>query len=940
VQEKEKQYHKMDVQTVLEDLKTNRKGITKTEAFNRRALYGLNELPRGKKTSIFKLFFDQFKDILILILIVAIIINLIVIIFQEEKDFTDVIAITVFIMINSTIGLVTEYRSEKSMLALQKITADTARVIRPDGEEIIDSRFLVPGDVIHLEMGDKVPADVRLIEVMNLQINESSLTGESNPVKKITSAITEAAALGDRYNTAYNGTVVTYGRGKGVVTATGLRTQIGKIAQLLSEIEEADTPLQRKMARVGVQLGTLIIVFCVLVFVIGILKAVILETPINSELIIGLMLTSVALAVAAMPSGLPIVITTLLALGMYDLANERALVKRLRAVETLGSVNVICSDKTGTLTKNEMTSRKIYANGKLVYVSGVGYIPKGEFKQKNEQNIQPLDDIHFELLFRIGILCGTTTVEEKDNQWIVIGDPTEGSLITLGMKAGLDPDALKEQYPQIGEIPFTSELKRMTTIHKTPDNTIHAYVKGAPDIILERCNSIFTNGKIQAITEETRAKILKLNEELSSQQLRVLAMAYTELNNFDKESYDNVDTDLTFVGFVGMLDPPREEVPEAIEICRRAGIDIKMITGDHPATANAIAREIGLISEEEIHETIVGVDFYHKSKGSIEYTKVFARISPEHKLRVVEALLEKDYIVAVTGDGVNDAPALKSANIGVAMGIAGTDVAKEAAHMTLTDDNFATIVSAVRKGRNIYENILKTIFYLLSCNIGEILVIFVWIIIGSNIFNQAWIPTILPLFPLQILWINLITDALPALSLAREPEDPRLMQKPPRKVNEPVFTPRFTINIIILGSLICFGSLLIFHWGLARGVHMWGLGSEVIEKQIYRYATTLVFMTVTFFENWNIYCSRSLNDSIFKIKTQNYYMHLALVVAIILQATVVYIPSLNSVFHTFPLGVIDWLFIIGISSSIVWVTEIYKKIWVWIDKRKVKREKI
>lgn len=922
----EKSYYKFKWEDVIKDLNSSKSGISETDAINRRAIYGLNELPRAKKTSVLRLFVEQFKDILILILIIAIVINLIVVLVEKSYNFTDVIAITMFIMINSVVGLITEYRSEKSMLALQQITADTARIIRPEGEEIIDSRLLVPGDVIYLEMGEKVPADARLIEVMNLQVDESNLTGESIAVRKDPKIISDSVALGDRLNIVYSGTIVTYGHGLAIVVATGIETQIGRIAKLLSEIEEAETPLQRKMAKVGFQLGVLIVVLCILVFIIGILKDVLIGQPIDSHLIIALMLTSVALAVAAMPSGLPIVITTLLALGMYEMAHERALVKRLRAVETLGSVNVICSDKTGTLTKNEMTSRTIYADERLVYVSGVGYNPEGEFHLDNVEKFNPITDKHFELLFRIGTLCGTTSIEQKENQWIVIGDPTEGSLITLAMKAGIDIDDLKQKFPQIGEIPFTSESKRMTTIHRTPNNEIHVYVKGALDIVLERCNLIYSGGQIQKITEENRVKILKLNEELSSQQLRVLAMAYRVESDLNQNNYEGIDTDLIFVGFVGMMDPPRDEVRDAIKICRKAGINIKMITGDHPATANAIAKEIGLISEGDEEETVVGVDFYHKSSGAIEYTKVFARISPEHKLKVVETLLEKDYIVAVTGDGVNDAPALKSANIGVAMGISGTDVAKEAAHMTLTDDNFATIVLAVQKGRNIYENILKTIFYLLSCNIGEILVIFMWIVVGTQVFIT--IPSVLPLVPLQILWVNLITDALPALSLAKEPNDPKLMDNPPRRVDEPVFTRRFTINILILGVLICIGTLSLFYWGIINGKNM-GLS----EAANYRYATTLAFMTVTFFENWNIFCSRSLKNSIFKVKSKNYYMYLALVVAIILQAIVVYIPALNSVFHTHPLGILDWILIISISSSIIWVSEGYKFIWQWWDKR-------
>jgi len=928
----EKVYYRMDTKRVIESLGSSEKGISEEEANARRAKYGSNELPRGKRISLIKLFFEQFKDILILILLVAIVVEFIVILMGEGGNIVDVIAIAGFIVMNSIIGLVSEYRSEKEMLALKKITEGlNVRVQRPDGLHIIDNRFLVPGEVILIEMGDKVSADARIIESLNLEIDEAPLTGESKPVKKNAKVIDKEAALGDRKNMIFSGTTVTYGRGTAVVTDTGLKTQIGRIATLLSEIEEAETPLQRKMTKVGFQLGILIIAVCILVFIVGTIKAFVTGIPIDATLIIGLILASVALAVAAMPSGLPVVITTCLALGMREMAQERALIKKLKAVETLGSVNVICSDKTGTLTKNEMTIRILYANDDIITVTGVGYIPKGEFSGENNKKIQPLEDLHTELLLRIGALCGTSIIQEKDGQWVIYGDPTEGCLLTVAMKAGINIDELKSKYPQIGEIPFSSDLKRMTTIHTTPGNEIHAYIKGALDIILDRCNSIYKDGKSQPITEKDRLHILKLNEDYSSQQLRILAMAYRQLKNDKIESYEGVDNDLTFVGFVGMLDPPREAVPPAIKECKRAGIEIKMITGDHPATANAIAKEIGLIAIGEERNTIVGADFPRKTNGEIEKAKVFARIAPENKLKVVQILLAKNNIVAVTGDGVNDAPALKSANIGIAMGIIGTDVAKEAADMTLTDDNFATIVSAVRKGRNIFENIIKTIFYLLSCNIGEILVIFIWLIIGPSLLPL--VTAIIPLLPLQLLWVNLITDSLPAISLAKEPLDLRLMEQPPRRVKEPIFTRRFTINIAIIGVLICIGTLGLFYYGLLKGIHQWGTGDPLIEDQIYRYATSLAFMTVIMFENWNIYCSRSLKHSIFKIKAQNYYMHLAIFIAIILQVITIYIPPLNSVFHTYPLDWVDWILIVAVSSSVVGVTELYKILWKWWDKR-------
>ena len=929
----EKLYYRMETQEVIRSLGSSERGIPEEESNARQSKYGLNELPRGKRTSLIKLFFEQFKDILILILLVAIIVEFIVILMGAGGDIIDVIAIAGFIIMNSVIGLVSEYRSEKEMLALKKITeGQNARVQRPEGLQIIDSRFLVPGEVILIEMGDKVPADARVIESINLETDEAPLTGESKPVKKNAKVIDKEAALGDRKNMIFSGTVVTYGRGAAIVTETGIKSQIGRIATILSEIEVAETPLQRKMTKVGFQLGILIIAVCILVFIVGTIKAFVTGVPIDATLVFGLILASVALAVAAMPSGLPVVITTCLALGMREMAQERALIKKLKAVETLGSVNVICSDKTGTLTKNEMTIRMLYANDDIINVTGVGYLPNGEFFRENNNNkIQPLDDRHAELLLRIGALCGTSIIQEKNSQWVIYGDPTEGCLLTVAMKAGINIDALKSKYPQIGEIPFSSDLKRMTTIHRTPENEIHAYIKGALDIIIDRCNSIFKDDKNQPITEKDRLKILKLNEDYSSQQLRILAMAYRKLRNDKVESYEGVDNELTFIGFVGMLDPPREAVPPAIKECKRAGIEIKMITGDHPGTANAIAKEIGLIAIGEERNTIVGADFPQKTDEEIIKAKVFARIAPEHKLKVVQTLLAKNNIVAVTGDGVNDAPALKSANIGIAMGVIGTDVAKEAADMTLTDDNFATIVSAVRKGRNIFENIIKTIFYLLSCNIGEILVIFVWIIIGPSLLPL--VPAIIPLLPLQLLWINLVTDSLPAISLAKEPLDMRLMDQPPRRVEEPIFTKRFTINIAIIGVLICIGTLGLFYYGLLKGIQLWGTGDLIIEDQIYRYATSIAFMSIIMFENWNIYCSRSLKHSIFKIKAQNNYMHMAIFVAIILQLMTIYIPVLNPVFHTYPLDWVDWILIIAVSLSVVGVTELYKALWKWWDKR-------
>lgn len=818
---------------------------------------------------------SQFQDFLVLILIGASLISALI------GEVTDSVVIILIVVLNATLGVVQEFKANKALEALKKMAAPEAKVIR-DGKIIeIPSRELVPGDLVILEAGNYVPADLRLVESVNLKIEEASLTGESVPVEKNAEIVfNNDVPLGDRSNSAFMSTVVTYGRGKGIVVETGMNTEIGLIAEMLESYEEESTPLQKKLAELGKILGIASLAICGIVFILGLIRGV----P-----ILEMFMTAVSLAVAAIPEGLPAIVTIVLALGMQRMVKRHSIIKKLHAVETLGSTTVICSDKTGTLTQNEMTAQKVFVNGNVYSISGEGYKTQGEFTL-NGKTIDPLADPDLKMLLTIGALCNDAKLEESgsdgDKTCRIIGDPTEGCLVVGAAKACMCLEELNKSRPRLQEIPFDSDRKRMTTFHPYEDGYI-ACIKGAPDVMLNLSNRILKNGEILDLTEADREQILEINHEMASQALRVLAFAFkleNELPNDPKP--EEVEKDMIFVGLVGMIDPARPEAKEAIEICKQAGIRPVMITGDYKDTAEAIARDLGML--DETSKVLTGTDLDAMSDEELvavaDQVSVYARVSPVHKLRIVEAIKQNNHIVAMTGDGVNDAPALKKADIGVAMGITGTDVAKETADMILTDDNFASIVAAVEEGRVIYANIRKFIFFLLSCNIAEILIIFVAMLVGLPI----------PLKPIQLLWLNLLTDAFPALALGMEAKEPDIMEKPPRNPNEPIMDHRMKVQIAIQSIFMTMAVLGVFTFALNTSSNL-------------QVAQTYAFATLIFSELLRAYTSRSETLSVFKIGVfSNKYMVGGTFISFLLLLLVIYVPALREIFDTVKLSIYDW----------------------------------
>jgi len=694
-------WHAVDVEGVLHKLLTSTVGLSHEEAKRRLMEFGPNELVEKKKISPLEIFASQFKNFLILILLAAVAVSAII------GEFVDAIVIFAIVIACAILGFIQEYRAERTMEALKRMAAARARVIR-GGEEIeISARELVPGDIIVLRAGDRVPADSRLIEAINLKVDEAPLTGESVPVEKQTESIQEEVAVADRNNVVFMGTNTTYGRGRAVVTDTGMRTEFGKIAELVQAAEEPPTPLETRLEKIGKWLGLICIAVCAIVALVGVARG----RPPLEMLIFG-----VALAVAAVPEALPAVVTVALAIGMQRMAKRNAVVRKLPAVETLGCTTVICSDKTGTLTRNEMTVRRLFVNDKTITVTGEGYEPKGEFRveKSGEQHtaLDPQKDDHIASLLRIATLCNDARLKSTDGAWTIEGDPTEGALVVTAAKAGIWQEKLREQYPRIGEVPFTSERKRMSTIHTTPEGGKVVYVKGAPEIILERCAFIFKDGEVKKLSGGEKEAILEINRKMASEALRILGMAYKKLpKTVQSFNPEDVESDLIFVGLMGMIDAPREEAIKAVGICERSGIKVVMVTGDHKDTAIAVGRELGLKNGRVLTGAEMDAMSDDDLEKIVEETTIYARVSPEHKTRIVKALRKNGHIVAMTGDGVNDAPALKNSDIGVAMGITGTDVAKEASDIVLVDDNFATIVAAVEEGRGIYDNIKKYLAY-------------------------------------------------------------------------------------------------------------------------------------------------------------------------------------------------------------------------------------
>jgi Ca2+-transporting ATPase len=878
-------WHTLPVEDVFSLLQSNPAGLTSAEAARRLAQYGPNELQETRRISPWAILLEQFKNILIIILLIAVGLSAIL------GHGVEAIAITVIVLFAVGLGFIQEYRAERAIEALRQMAAPTATVLR-DGDDVeLPARNLVPGDVILLEAGDRVPADARLIEAINLQVEEAALTGESVPVEKHTAPLADPRlGVGDRKNMVYAGTVVTYGRGRAVVVATGMQTEFGQIAQMLQTIEIGRTPLQENLDKVGHTLARAALVIVLLIVALGLLRG----QPLLEMFIFG-----IALAVAVVPEALPAVVTISLAIGVQRMARRNALVRRLSAVETLGCTSVICSDKTGTLTRGEMTARRIFVAGRFLDVSGVGYEPQGTFSE-NGRVVEPTMPA-LQALLRGAMLASDARLAQTDGRWVVKGDPTEGALVVAAAKAGLQKTDLDQRFPRVHEIPFTSETKRMTTLHET-GNGVVAYSKGAPEVILDSCTWEWTDEGPAPLDGGRREAILQVAQQMASDALRVLAVAYKP-----DARPENAEQEMTLLGLVGMIDAPRPEAKAAIQVCREAGIKPVMITGDHPVTAQAVARELGLLTSERV---VIGAELDMMSDADlerdVENIAVYARVSPAHKLRVVTALQKKDHVVAMTGDGVNDAPALKQADIGVAMGITGTDVTKEAAAMTLTDDNFASIVAAVEEGRAIFGNIKKYLMYLLSSNIGEI-----GLMAGATLLGLP-----LPLTAVQILYVNLATDGLPALALSVDPPEPDMMRRPPRNPRTGIFT-RPVVTLMTLGGIwSAIVNLSLFTWALNSG-------RSVAE------AMTMTFVSLVLIQFFKAYNFRSDRHSVLDRPFANKWLNLAILWELLLLNAVVYLPFLHKPFGTFSLPLIDWAIVIAAAFTISPVLELAK----WMERR-------
>ncbi|MFQ5711412.1 MAG: cation-translocating P-type ATPase [Candidatus Geothermarchaeales archaeon] len=889
----QKSWYSMAIEDVLKGLKTGFDGLTEDEAKSRLQEFGPNELVAEKKISPLQILVSQFKNILIVILLFATALSFMI------GEYIDAIVILAIVIACAILGFVQEYRAERALEALKKMLAPTITVLR-DGKEIeISSKELVPGDLILLEVGDKIPADARLLEIANLQIDEAPLTGESVSVAKMVDALPESTYVADRKNMVFSGTTVTYGRGKAVVTNTGMSTEFGKIAKEVAAVEEEKTPLEKRTEEIGKWLGTLCLAVCFAVVGFGIIREYFVEGLLTGGFILEMIMFGIALAVAAVPEALPAIVTGTLAIGMREMANRNALIRRMPAVETLGCTTVVCADKTGTLTKGEMTVRRIYADGRFIEVSGVGYEPRGELRAGSggvDVKVGALPT-----LMTASILCNDARLEETGGRWYIKGDPTEGALIVVAEKAGFHQNEIRTRYPRIGELPFSSERKRMSTVHQSPEGKRIVYVKGAPEIILERCAFINEGGEIEKLRVSKKDGILKMNADMAQSALRVLGVAYKELPEtvrvLDEESLEN---NLIFLGLVGMIDPPREEAIQAVEVCKKVKMKPIMITGDHRLTAIAIAKEMGIFKEGDIvltGEELEGMND-EEFERIVDKVTVYARVSPIHKLKIVKAWKARGQVVAMTGDGVNDAPAVKQADIGIAMGITGTEVTKEASDMVLADDNFATIVKAIERGRWVFDNIKKYLTYLLQCNLIEI------IVIGGGVL--AGLP--LPLLPAQILWVNLVTDGAPALALGVSPPDPDIMERPPRDPEETVFVREVRAMLIALPLMLSPLLMLAFLNDLALSVEE---------------ARTTLFLIFVFFELVIALNCRSLKHSVFKAKP-----HRALWLGVLSSALptlgILWIPAIRDAFGVIVPTLFDIVLAAGLSFLPLFIIEALK----------------
>lgn len=864
----QKQWHSISIDEVSRDLGASNEGLTNQEAERRLVEFGPNELQAEKQVSPLQIFIGQFKSILIIILFFATIFSAVV------GEIINAIIILAIVIASAGLGFFQEYRAERALEALKKMLSPAITVVRDGKEKRLDSSKLVPGDVIILEAGDKIPADARLFKIANLNVDESSLTGESIPVTKKLDSLSVDTYVADRKNMVYSGTAVTYGRARAFVTSTGMRTEFGKIAKEVTTTTKEKTPLEIRTESIGKWLGVLCLGACLVVVVFGILREYLITGLVSTEFLIGLVMFGIALAVAAVPEALPAIVTGTLAIGMNKMAKRNALVRRMPAVETLGSTTVICSDKTGTLTKGEMTVRQLYLNNQSIDVTGVGYEPKGHLKI-NEIKVDSHQKI-FSLWGMASILCNDASLEKarEGGNWHIIGDPTEGALIVAGEKAGFRQDDIREKYPRVSELPFSSERKRMSTVHQSKEGKKLVFTKGAPEIILERCSSIHENGTPQRLSLDKKRQIHEINEKMAAQALRVLAVAYKEIpdstNDFDEKT---LESDLIFLGLIGMIDPPRPEAKIAVKRAKQVGMKSIMITGDHKLTAVAIATEMGIYEDGNIAMT--GDELERISdeelQNMVTIVTVYARVSPLQKLKIVKAWKKRGEVVAMTGDGVNDAPAVKNADIGIAMGITGTEVTKESSDMVLADDNFATIVQAIEEGRIIYDNIKQYLTYLLKSNIVEL------IVIGGGVL--AGLP--LPLLASQILWVNLITDGPPALALGVSPPSPDVMLRPPRDPKESIFSNEVKSMLTLIPLVHSPILLYIFISSLNQGVNV---------------ARTSLFIMLIFFELVVALNCRSLKYSIFKVKPHK-ILSLAVIGSALSTVILFLIPQLRSAFE-------------------------------------------
>jgi P-type Ca2+ transporter type 2C len=899
-----------------------RRGLSTSDAQSRLARYGKNELPHAPPTPTWRKFLAQFQNPLTGLLLAATVISLVAWMIEEEGGIPyETITILAIVILNAVLGYIQENRAEQAVAALQAMSAPTARVLRDGQQQTIHADEVVPGDILLIEEGDTLPADARVIESIALRAGESALTGESTSVGKDSEPIPDEVGIADQHNMVFSGTAITSGRGRAIVVATGAETEIGKIAGTLQEQKEEPTPLQKELDNVGSLLGKIVIGIAV---IMGITLLIANRQTRSLDQFVDILLLAVSLAVAAVPEGLTAITTIVLSLGMSRMAKRNVIVRKLNAVETLGSTTVICTDKTGTLTKNEMTVRAVATPLGRVELTGIGYEPKGEIQQ-NGRTVRDEELAHqVERTLRFAALANNAQLVEKDGRWLIQGDPTEAALVVAAYKVGVSADELGQRYQRIAEVPFSSERKMMSVVvaDATTTERISVASKGAPDVLLSRCANERVGDEIRPLSPERRKEIQSSIDELARQALRTIGVAYRYLdrNKVSGDITEKQEEALTWLGAVGMIDPPREEAKGAVRIAQKAGVRSIMITGDHPTTAAAIGEELGIA--EKGARAVTGAELQKTNESKlrqlVEQVSVFARVAPEHKLRIVRALKANGEIAAMTGDGVNDAPALKAADIGVAMGITGTDVSKGAADMILTDDNFASIVAAVEEGRSIFANIQKFLRYLLSSNIGEVLVMFFGVVFGTalGLLPEEGSSIIVPLLSTQILWINLLTDSGPALALGVEPPDPDVMQKPPRNPKSRVITRTIWFDVFFVGVIMMIGTLAVMDASLPAGF-LPGSGNM-------HYAQTMAFTTLVFFQLFNAFNARSDDLSAFTGLFTNRWLWIAIGVSVVLQILVIYVPFLQEAFGTVPLSLTDWLICIAVGSTVLWLREIVK----------------